>query len=122
MKRRETCAGCGWCCDGSLIIEATALDVLREPEIARRAKPLDRDLEPEEWMWSLSCGTPCPFLTPDRRCEIYATRPEACVAFAPGESRCRHGAAQPLANDDEGDLRAFRRAVRRAAEQKEDTP
>ena len=32
---------------------------------------------------------PCPFLTPEHRCDIYPSRPNSCVAFAAGSAKCQ---------------------------------
>jgi Fe-S-cluster containining protein len=116
MSKQPTCQQCGDCCRG-LIVEASVLDVLREPRIAQRGQLLagrpDDPLEPQEWAWSLSCGTPCPFLRPDNTCEIYATRPNECVGFVAGESRCRHA----VAHDEDEDARLAQDLVRRLADE-----
>jgi Fe-S-cluster containining protein len=116
MSKPPACQQCGDCCR-SLIVEAGPLDALREPRIARRGHLLagrnDDPLEPQEWAWSLSCGTACPFLRPDNTCEIYATRPDACVGFVPGESRCRHAVAQ----DEDEDARLAQDLVRSLADE-----
>jgi len=96
-----TCSRCGRCCSGELIVEADALDVIREPKIAYFGILMNKGLKkgetlpPEEWTWTLACGTPCPLLLPAQSgrpasCAIYETRPAACVVFFPGEPRCAH--------------------------------
>ena len=85
------CLKCGACCRG-LIIEAGPVDVMREPLIAARCRCLDGNGElkdPLAWGWNLSCMTTCAFLRSDNTCEIYATRPDDCVAFEPGGVKCR---------------------------------
>jgi len=86
----ESCHKCGKCCT-ELLVEATLEDVVREPLIAARGLLLDGNgkLEPEDWQWSLTFGKPCPFLTDDIRCGIYATRPAGCAEFIAGGEHCR---------------------------------
>jgi Fe-S-cluster containining protein len=87
----QPCRKCGYCCR-ALIVEAEALDVIREPRIARRAVLMDGHGKIKnvlDWAWSLVAGSACPFLMPNNMCEIYPTRPGRCVAFMPGEGRCR---------------------------------
>ena len=96
MKR---CQQCGSCCR-HLIVDVDVLDVIREPRIAEQGELLDGRgaLEPDQWMWSLACAMPCPFLGEANRCTIYSTRPEACLAFCPGGDQCvlaRHSAGLP---------------------------
>jgi len=86
------CRRCGACCR-RLIVEAGPADVLREPQIAERCRVLDGNgtiSDPAQWSWSVAVGQlqPCPFLRPDNACEIYATRPEDCVAMVPGGGQC----------------------------------
>jgi Fe-S-cluster containining protein len=88
------CDGCGLCCNGSLIVEASALDLIREPRIQEaypltRGKNLDVKLPILEACWVLGCGKRCSFLGTDNRCGIYATRPNTCVAFAAGSVKCQ---------------------------------
>lgn len=110
------CHKCGACCT-VLIVEAEPLDALREPRIAEvcglPAVPADcyeLDEEADEAhprdVWSGGVAVlaprfgepidekrkellPCPFLA-DRRCSIYPTRPNCCVAFAPGSEACQN--------------------------------
>ena len=101
MPRYE-CDHCGACCNGTLIVEAYDLDVMREPTliIAEGRESDDanalRDLmfEFEEEFGRcliLACGQgkPCPFLESDNRCSIYPTRPNACVAMEAGDEQCQ---------------------------------
>ena len=85
------CDCCGLCCQ-RLIVEADAIDVLREPRIESQC-PLGHraeDLPILEARWILAGpGQPCPFLTPENRCGIYPARPWTCVAFAAGSSKCQ---------------------------------
>jgi Fe-S-cluster containining protein len=87
----EPCENCGLCCE-HLIVEADAVDVLREPQI-ETARPLGRravSLSVLDACWILAGpGMPCSFLMPDKRCAIYPKRPHACVAFVPGIPQCQ---------------------------------
>jgi len=84
------CDNCALCCQ-HLVVEANAIDVLREPRIDA-ARPLrkTRELSILDACWILARpGRPCSFLTPRKRCEIYPTRPNGCVAFLPGSPKCQ---------------------------------
>ncbi len=84
------CDRCGLCCR-HLLVEAYALDVLREPRIEAEC-PLGKrhpDLDILDACWILSAVKPCPFLGLDNRCGIYATRPGTCVGFAAGSAQCQ---------------------------------
>lgn len=91
IKKVPVCDCCGLCCQ-QLIVEADAIDVLREPQIAKQ-RPLGRrsaSLEILEACWIVAMpGKPCPFLTTKRRCSVYPTRPAICVAFVAGSSQCQ---------------------------------
>ena len=86
-----TCDCCGLCCQ-HLIVEADAVDILREPRIDEK-RPIGRrapGLSILDACWILAGpGMPCPFLTPDSRCGIYTTRPHTCVAFVAGSAKCQ---------------------------------
>lgn len=91
------CQRCGLCCT-SLIIELTCHDLVREPRLLETAKPF-RDVvgpcgftDAGDNVHDIPCHmlpTPCKFLQTDKTCEIYATRPNACVGFAPGGASCQ---------------------------------
>ena len=87
----DPCENCGLCCQG-LIVEADAVDVLREPRIEKEY-PLGKRhvrLPILEAIWVLSTpGGPCAFLTNEKRCSIYPTRPLSCVAFLAGSAKCQ---------------------------------
>jgi uncharacterized protein len=90
-RRVYLCDSCGACCNGSLIVEASALDVLREPRIDTVA-PIPRRhvaLHVLDACWVLAAIKPCPFLQADQKCGIYATRPDACVSFTAGSRQCQ---------------------------------
>ena len=92
------CDDCGLCCE-NLLVMADATDVLREPRIEKE-RPLGKihvNLTVLDANWLLAGpGAPCPFLNSERKCDIYPTRPQVCVAFVAGSSKCqelreRHG-------------------------------
>ena len=87
----DPCDNCGLCCE-HLLVEADAVDVLREPRIEEKY-PLGKrhvSLPILEACWILSApGKPCAFLTKKKRCSIYPTRPQTCVAFLPGSPKCQ---------------------------------
>ena len=87
----DPCKNCGLCCE-YLLVEADAVDVLREPRIEEKY-PLGKrhvSLPILEACWVLSApGKPCAFLTRKKRCSIYPTRPQACVAFLPRSPKCQ---------------------------------
>lgn len=103
MSDAFECDGCGLCCS-SLIIEADAADVLREPRIHERTKHMNGGRTPlldSAWFLYDKETKSCPFLDKDKRCEIYPTRPGCCVRFQAGSKQCQelrstHG-LQPLA-------------------------
>lgn len=94
------CDQCGACCAGHLIVEADALDVLRQPQILQ-ADPnwaeqsvdevVDRFQNDIGLAVIVACGTnrPCPFLDAESRCSIYPTRPNDCVAMQAGSEQCQ---------------------------------
>ena len=99
MSPRYECDQCGACCQGHLIVEAGLLDALREPRL------LDADpqyaalpqhqalvLLEDEWRCLIVAGgatRSCPFLGEEKRCSIYPTRPNVCVAFQAGDEQCQ---------------------------------
>jgi len=82
------CQRCGACCR-TLLVECDYDDCVREP---RLLKPSTNphglslaDLEGGEKcikLWR------CRFLGPDNLCTIYATRPQECRDFEPGNPKC----------------------------------
>jgi Fe-S-cluster containining protein len=89
-KSIGTCDNRGLCCE-HLLVEAYAVHVMREPRIQEQ-RPLRRHVKLSvlDACWFVAGpGMPCPFLTPEKRCDIYATRPEVCVAFVPGTNKCQ---------------------------------
>lgn len=114
-RKTYACDSCGLCCQ-KLIIEIQWLDFQREPRLRGVTKPFtvpagfhitddetDEPIEdPDPYMAGamLACGRnhPCPMLGEDKRCTIYPTRPNCCVAFEPGGEKCqelREGAGLP---------------------------
>jgi len=85
------CENCGLCCE-HLLVEADAIDVLREPKIDKE-RPLGKLRVPLPILdasWLLAGpGMPCPFLSPQKRCDIYSSRPQVCVAFTAGSAKCQ---------------------------------
>lgn len=94
---RYECDKCGACCKGSLIVEAEELDVLREPRIIEadahhRGKSVDQmvhEIQSEGKAVILACSRPCMFLGQDNLCQIYPTRPNACVGMQAGDEQCQ---------------------------------
>lgn len=96
MQRYE-CDQCGACCQGTLIVEADDLDVLREPRIIE-ADEHHRDKSVHQMVYEiqndfkaviLACGSPCSFLTAKNMCSIYPTRPNCCVGMEAGDEQCQ---------------------------------
>ena len=87
----DPCKNCGLCCE-HLLVEADAVDVLREPRI-ETSRPLGKravSLSVLDACWILAGpGMPCAFLTPKKRCAIYPSRPQTCVAFMPASPKCQ---------------------------------
>lgn len=104
------CDSCGACCQGVLIIEISQLDVVREPRLLEHAELMDGNgaIEYESpWQkeYMLACAKPCGLLGQDKRCGIYPTRPNVCVSFEAGGSRCqdaRQAKGLPLLADRDG--------------------
>jgi hypothetical protein len=87
----ELCKDCALCCQ-HLLVEADAVDVLREPRIqaVRPLKNVSGSLSVHDACWVLAGpGMPCKFLTRQKRCGIYPTRPNTCVAFLAGSNKCQ---------------------------------
>ena len=96
------CKRCGACCR-HLLVEAYALDALREPRLlevgrAEYRQSLESLLDDEEGRCIIVAAcSPCPFLGQDwgegdldrARCEIYSTRPNNCVGCLPGGESCK---------------------------------
>jgi Fe-S-cluster containining protein len=108
------CDLCGACCRGHLIVEAYEIDLLREPRLAsadphycgRPLSDVQHELADEGKCIVLAAARPCMFLNSDCRCQIYPTRPNACVAMEAGDEQCQlarllHGLPplEPVASD-----------------------
>ena len=90
MKPICVCDHCGLCCR-HLIVEADAIDLLREPRIEQEC-PLGKRADGMSILdacWILTQTGACPFLTPECRCGIYPTRPDNCVAFVASAPQCQ---------------------------------
>jgi Fe-S-cluster containining protein len=91
MIPKYTCDCCSLCCR-HLLVEAGAVDVLREPRINIQ-RPLGKravSLSILDACWVLAGpGMPCPFLNADNKCGIYPTRPGTCVSFIAGSAKCQ---------------------------------
>jgi Fe-S-cluster containining protein len=106
------CDRCG-ACWRRLIIEISALDIVREPRLLAAITPFqvgrgfdpdfDSDEEEEEYErlgplvpeadggGSIKMGPDhsCPLLGEDNLCTIYPTRPNVCVAMRAGSDQCQ---------------------------------
>jgi Fe-S-cluster containining protein len=71
-----SCEGCGLCCQGGpdWYVTLGDADRAREPRLFGLAV--------------LAASGPCAFLGADRRCALYAARPDVCRAFEAGGARC----------------------------------
>ena len=98
MNRFE-CDQCGACCNGSLIVETDEIDLMREPRLIEAEPSLKgysvpQVLEKYEnetgFAILLACSSdrPCPFLV-GKKCSIYPTRPNVCVAMQAGDEQCQ---------------------------------
>ena len=96
---RYECDQCGACCNGSLIVEADEIDLMREPRLIEAepslagqpvAQVLERLQDDIGFSILVACGPnrPCPFLA-DKKCSIYPTRPNVCVAMQAGDEQCQ---------------------------------
>ncbi len=94
------CDQCGACYKGTVIVDADYLDTRREPRLIDAdlgpSQASQRALEDDGKVVLLACGLdrPCSFLNEDNRCSVYATRPNACVAFDAGSQQCQEARAQ----------------------------
>lgn len=85
------CDRCGACCI-HLGVPVDNDDMRREPLVAAAASYLmNLEVLPEGGPVYLACGSdyPCALLGNDGSCSVYATRPEACERFPPGEWLCQ---------------------------------
>lgn len=95
------CDQCGACCQGPLIVQADWIDVVREPRLKDadhhyQDQRIDKVLEMlEDGMRAvtLACGQACPFLSAEKTCSIYPTRPNDCVAMQAGDEQCQQARA-----------------------------
>lgn len=106
------CDQCGACCQ-ALIVEAYEYDARREPRlyaIGNVDRQKMRDGEHCVMLYDVETKA-CPFLVPDkidvtkRACEIYQTRPVACVMVEAGDAKCQQARRMkglPLLRDRDG--------------------
>lgn len=79
------CQKCGQCCK-IMLLEIWGLDIDREPRLAEHAVLFSGQEDEPDAYKAYHLPSPCPMLTSDNKCLIYATRPTMCVAFGKGES------------------------------------
>ncbi len=98
MTSRYECDQCGACCQGTLIVEAFYLDVLREPRILDAdvcgRRPTMDELSDETRCIVLAANQACRFLSADGLCTSYPTRPNDCVGMQAGDEQCREARRQ----------------------------
>lgn len=100
------CDNCGACCK-TLIVEASYLDVQREPrlyDIFLGDREMLRQGLHAVHLYDRETRQ-CPFLDESCKCSIYDTRPNECVAVEAGDAKCqqaRHMAGLPLLKDMDG--------------------
>ena len=85
------CDLCGACCR-TFPIFASQQDAERQPRLAVEGRRLSPWLETPNWryqLYPLPFHQTCCFLGEDKRCDIYATRPEVCREFAAGSTQCQ---------------------------------
>jgi Fe-S-cluster containining protein len=93
---RYECDGCGACCR-TFPVFASAADAAREPRIRAEAQRLPEPLATPRWtyrLFPLPFLETCCFLDGEQRCDIYATRPEACREFPAGGDQCQEARAR----------------------------
>jgi Fe-S-cluster containining protein len=96
-----SCDYCGACCT-KLLVEADALDALREPRLLEVPGPqpsLQQLLENEDMVIILAGQAPCTFLRSENEtkhlCSIYPTRPNVCVEMLAGDAKCQQAISRP---------------------------
>ncbi len=101
------CDKCGACCE-SLIVEAYDYDARREPKLYEISNiPRESLREQERCIILYDRQTrACPFLCGEtKHCQIYDTRPVACVMVEPGDAKCQQARLKknlPLLQDKNG--------------------
>ena len=96
---RYECDQCGACCNGSLIVETDEIDLMRESRLIEAEPSLKGYSVPQVLekyeneigfaiLLACSSNRPCPFLAA-KRCSIYPTRPNVCVAMQAGDEQCQ---------------------------------
>jgi Fe-S-cluster containining protein len=89
--RTYECDCCGACCQ-TFPIFASDADAQREPRIADEGRRLPPSLMSDQWhyrLFPLPFLDACCFLGDDKRCTVYATRPDVCRRFTAGEDQCQ---------------------------------
>lgn len=76
LTRKGYCNGCGWCCQVIVRARIDAEDIDDKEFAAIRGYPV----EAGEKKW-YDHYEPCPLLSADNRCTIYAGRPRTCREF-----------------------------------------
>jgi len=98
MSSEYECDRCGACCQGTLIVEAYYIDVLREPTVLGAdvcgRQPTMEKLADESRCIVLAANRACRFLSTEGCCTIYPTRPNACVAMQAGDEQCQDARRQ----------------------------
>jgi Fe-S-cluster containining protein len=85
------CDCCGACCE-TFPVRVSLADGVREPRIAQEALVLPRWQQTAEYHYALH---PLPFcdgcllLSQDKKCTVYATRPDVCRGFLAGSEECQ---------------------------------
>lgn len=85
------CDLCGACCK-TFPIFASEEDARREPRIERESKRLADHLAAPTWrfqLYPLPFLEQCCFLDAEKKCDIYASRPDTCRTFAAGDAQCQ---------------------------------
>jgi Fe-S-cluster containining protein len=72
---------------------------------------------------TLACGQACPFLSEEKTCSIYPTRPNDCVAMQAGDEQCQQARAEsglpPLLSLEEQKQAMYRQEYLRQLRQRE---
>ncbi len=93
MSDNYLCDRCGACCR-QYLIDVYEVDLLREPRVGQRMRPLkEPGLDGEIGYLDGVSGGGCPFLDAEHGCSIHPTRPSVCVVYAVGSARCQEARA-----------------------------
>jgi Fe-S-cluster containining protein len=89
-KPVSECDKCGACCRTYPILVSIG-DATREPRIKLEALQLPEWRRTDEWEYQLH-PLPfldgCPFLSSEKTCSVYDTRPDPCRRFSAGSPEC----------------------------------